>query len=67
MMYASDDEDEGKLDRGFMSADALEEVDIDNRDKPRLTFISKKLDKEFRGKLIKLLKEFKGQHDMGVS
>jgi hypothetical protein len=31
---------DGKLGRGFMSADKLEEVDIGNGDKPRPTFIS---------------------------
>jgi hypothetical protein len=30
---------DGKLGRGFMSADKLEKVDIGNGDKPRLTFI----------------------------
>jgi hypothetical protein len=31
---------DGKLGRGFMSADKLDEVDIGNGDKPRPTFIS---------------------------
>jgi hypothetical protein len=53
------DETDGKLGRGFMSADKLEEVDIGNGDKPRPTFISANLDSDFRGELIKLLKEYK--------
>jgi hypothetical protein len=48
---------DGKLGRGFMSADKLEEVDIGNGDKPRPTFISADLQPDFRGKLIELLKE----------
>jgi hypothetical protein len=35
---------DGKLGRGFMSADNLEEVDIGNGDKPRPTFISTNLE-----------------------
>jgi hypothetical protein len=49
----------GKLGRGFMSADKLEEIDIGNGDKPRTTFISTNLDSGFREELIKLLKEYK--------
>ena len=37
---------DGKLGYGFTSADELEEVDIGLGDKPRPTFISKKLDPE---------------------
>ena len=40
-----DQEDEGKLGHGFVSADELEEVDIGSGDKPRPTFISKRLSK----------------------
>jgi hypothetical protein len=40
----SDLADNGKLGYGFTSADELEEVDIGPRDKPRPTFVSKKLD-----------------------
>jgi hypothetical protein len=36
--------DDGKLGYGFTSADELEENDIGPGDKPRPTFISKKLD-----------------------
>jgi hypothetical protein len=50
---------DGKLGRGFMSADKLEEVDIGNGDKPRPTFISANLDSSFRKEFIKLLKEYK--------
>jgi hypothetical protein len=53
------DETDGKLGRGFMSADKLEEVDIGNGDKPRPTFISANLESGFREELIKLLKEYK--------
>jgi hypothetical protein len=50
---------DGKLGRGFMSADKLEEVDIGDGDKARPTFISANLDSSFRKALIKLLKEYK--------
>jgi hypothetical protein len=50
---------DGKLGRGFMSADKLEEIDIGDGDKPRPTFISANLDSGFRKELIKLLKEYK--------
>jgi hypothetical protein len=50
---------DGKLGRGFMSADKLEEVDIGSGDKPRPTFISANLQLDFREELIKLLKEYK--------
>jgi hypothetical protein len=50
---------DGKLGRGFMSANKLEEVDIGNGDKPRPTFISANLESDFREELIKLLKEYK--------
>ena len=53
-------EDEGKLGHGFTSADALEEVDIGDGDSlPRPTFISAKLDPEYKQELVKLLKEYK--------
>jgi hypothetical protein len=50
--------DEGKLGYGFTSADELEEVDIGPGDKPRPTFISKKLSLELREPMIVLLKEY---------
>jgi hypothetical protein len=50
---------DGKLGRGFMLADKLEETDIGDGDKPRPTFISANLDSSFGEGLIKLLKEYK--------
>ena len=38
--------DDGKLGQGFTSADDLIEVNIGSGDRPRLTFISAKLDSE---------------------
>ena len=49
---------DGKLGYGFTSADELEEVDIGPGDKPRPTFISKKLDPHLRGLMIALLREY---------
>ena len=49
---------DGKLGYGFTSADELEEIDIGPGDKPRPTFISKKLDPHLRGPMIALLKEY---------
>ena len=48
-----------KLGHGFTSVDELEEVDIGSGDRPRLTYISAKLDPEYKWELINLLKEFK--------
>jgi hypothetical protein len=50
--------DEGKLGYGFTSADELEEVNIGPGDKPRPTFISKKLNPELREAMIILLREY---------
>jgi hypothetical protein len=50
--------DEGKLGYRFTSADELEEVDIGLRDKPRPTFISKKLNPELQEAMIILLREY---------
>ena len=50
---------DGKLGQGFTLADELEEVDIGPRDRPRLTYVSAKLDPEYKQELIDLLKEFK--------
>jgi hypothetical protein len=50
--------DEGKLGYGFTSADELEEVDIGPGDKPRPTFISKKLNPELREAMITLLRKY---------
>jgi len=40
--------DDGKLGQGFTSADDLIEVDIGSGDKLRPTFISAKLDTEYK-------------------
>ena len=50
---------DGKLGYGFTSADDLEEVDIGPGDKPRPTFIGKKLDPSLREPMIALLKEYR--------
>jgi hypothetical protein len=50
---------DGKLGRGFMSADKMEGIDIRDGDKSRSIFISANLDSSFRKELIKLLKEYK--------
>ncbi|KAK1620567.1 hypothetical protein QYE76_026084 [Lolium multiflorum] len=57
-VYGVDLTGDGKLGYGFTSADELEEVDIGPGDKPRPTFISKKLDPRLRGQMIALLKEY---------
>ena len=48
-----------KLGHGFTSADELEEVDIGSGDRPRPTYVSAKLDPEYKRELVDLLKEFK--------
>jgi hypothetical protein len=50
--------DDVKLGYRFTSADELEEVDIGPEDKPRPTFVSKKLDPSLREPMIALLKEY---------
>ena len=50
---------DGKLWHGFTSADELEEIDIGPGDRPRSTYLSAKLDPEYKQELIDLLKEFK--------
>ena len=50
---------DGKLGHGFTSVDELEEIDIGPRYRPRLTYVSAKLDLEYKQELINLLKEFK--------
>jgi hypothetical protein len=47
-----------KLGQGFTSADPLEEVDIGDGSVPRLTFVNKNLDADYKLKLIVLLKEY---------
>jgi hypothetical protein len=49
---------DGKLGYGFTSANELEEVDIGPGDKPRPTFISKKLDPSLQEPMIALLKGY---------
>ena len=48
-----------RLFRKATSANALEEVDIGDGDRPRPAFISAKLDPEYKQELVKLLKEYK--------
>ena len=50
---------DGKLGHGFTSADELEGVDIGSGDRLRPTYISAKLDPEYKQELVDLLKEFK--------
>ena len=57
--FAAGFSDDGKLGYGFTSADDLEVVDIGPGDKPRPTFISKKLDPALREEMIALLKEYR--------
>jgi hypothetical protein len=52
-------DDKGKLGHGLTSVDVLEEVDIGDGDRPRPTFISAKLDPEYKQELVKLLKEYR--------
>ena len=42
---------------GFMSAGGLREIDIGPRDRPRPTYVSAKLDPEYKPEMINLLKE----------
>jgi hypothetical protein len=60
LSICSDLVDDGKLGYGFTSANELEEVDIGPGDKPRPTFISKKLDPSLREPMIALLHEEAG-------
>ena len=48
-----------KLGHGFMSADELEEVDIGSGDRPRPTYVSAKLDPEYKQELVNLLRNLK--------
>jgi hypothetical protein len=60
LVYTVDLQGDGKLGYGFTSTYELEEVDIGPRDKSRPTFISKRLDPELQGPMIRLLKEYSG-------
>ena len=57
-VFAAGFSDDGKLGYGFTSANDLEEIDIGPGDKPRPTFISKKLDPVLHEGMIALLKEY---------
>jgi hypothetical protein len=50
--------EEGKKGYSFASADELEEIDIGPGDKPRPTFISRKLHPSLREPMITLLKRY---------
>ena len=50
---------DGKLGHGFTSAGELEEIDIGPGDRPRPTYISAKLNPEYKRESIDLLKDFK--------
>ena len=39
---------DGKLGHGFTSVDELEEIDIGPRDRPRPTYVSAKLNPEYK-------------------
>jgi hypothetical protein len=58
LSICSDLVDDMNLGYGFTSADELEKVDIGPGDKPRPTFISKKLDPSLQELMIALLKEY---------
>jgi hypothetical protein len=57
-IYSIDLTKDGKLGYSFTSADELEELDIGPGDKPRPTFIGKKLHSSLREPMITLLKEY---------
>ena len=43
---------DGKLGHSFTSADELEEIDIGSKDRPRPTYVSAKLDPEYKQELV---------------
>ena len=47
----------GKLGHDFASAGGIKEIDIGHGDRPRSTYVSAKLDPEYKPELIDLLKE----------
>jgi hypothetical protein len=49
-----------KLGQRFMSVDSLEEIDIEEGNTPRLTFVNQTLKADPRDKIIGLLKEYSG-------
>jgi hypothetical protein len=52
------DDTKGKLGQGFTSADLLEELNIGPGNRPRPTYVSAKLDPEYKQELIDLLNEY---------
>ena len=58
-MHNPIDGTDGKLGHGFTLADELEVIDIGSGDRPRPTYVSAKLDPEYKQGLVDLLKEFK--------
>ena len=58
-MYSLIDDTKGKLGQGFASANLLEEVNIRPSDWPRPTYVSAKLDPEYKQELINRLKEYR--------
>ena len=52
-------QEDGNLGHGFTSADKLEMVDLGDGSKSRPTYISAKLDPEYKRELTALLKQFK--------
>ena len=51
------DSTSGKLGHGFASVGGLKEIDIGLGDRPRPTYVTAKLDPEYKTELIDLLKE----------
>ena len=47
----------GKLRHGFASVGGLKDINIGPRDRPKPTYVSAKLDPEYKPELIGLLKE----------
>jgi len=58
MICSSELEEDDKLGFGFTPADELAEIDIGPGDRPRPTYISKKLEPEAKSQFTALLKEF---------
>jgi hypothetical protein len=59
-MYESIEEPDSmeKLGQGFRSADPLEEVDIGGGTIPRPTYVNKNLDADYKGEIIRIVKEY---------
>jgi hypothetical protein len=57
---------EGKLGHRFASADELDKIDLEDGSKPRPTYISVKLDAEYKKELIALLKRIQGLLCLGI-